>query len=236
MCYRAGEVGTRHESAGDCPRLPLPDASAFDIASGNEAGYPPSQTSAVAALRPEVWIDQPETLNRSRGSNIYDQACGNVTAGFCRVQYPEPVADDLGGQGCVVPGSVDQSPPERMKRVAGVVDVVEQLVADARCLNGCGRIVVVVARRATSVRHRVGIGRGPCRLAPSPSGQVDRSTVAVKVLMDRPELEPGANLYETVIVKVVVNQHGRRSLCSRVVEITGKRRQSQQQNACANKN
>ena len=70
MCYRAGEVGASLELAGDCTCLPLPEASAFDIAAGNEAGEPPSQTSAVAALRPEVWIDQAETLNRSCGSNI----------------------------------------------------------------------------------------------------------------------------------------------------------------------
>ena len=70
MRYRAGEVGTRHESACYCPRLPLPEASAFDIAASNEAGEPPSQTSAVAAARPEGWIDQSETFNRSCGSNI----------------------------------------------------------------------------------------------------------------------------------------------------------------------
>ena len=118
--------------------------------------------------------------------------------------------------------------------VAGVVDVVEQLVSDAGCHIVGSRVVVVVARRATGVRHRVGISRGPIGLGTLQCDQIDRGTVAVKVLVYRPELEPGANLDQTVIVKVIVNQHGRRSLCCRVVEITGKRRQSQQQNACAN--
>ena len=90
----------------------------------------------------------------------------------------------------------------------------------------------MVARRAAGTRHGVGVGRGPGGLGTLVGGQIDGGTVAIKVVVYRPELVPSANFDQPVIVEVVVNQH-RSSLRGGVVKITGKRRQCEQQDARA---